>query len=139
MTNQPPPSGSNNTGKERIPRIPPERYELLGVLGSGGMGTVLKARHAQLNNLVAIKVLNLELLQDKSSLVRFETEARAGGQLSHPNLVAVFDFGYTIDGEPFFVMEYVEGNSLGSLVKKYGKCSNDDFIQIFGQALKALN
>ncbi len=134
-----PPSGGPSSGQERIPRIPPERYELLGILGSGGMGTVLKARHAQLNKLVAIKVLNLELLQDRSSLSRFETEAKAGGQLSHPNLVAVFDFGYTVEGEPFFVMEYVEGASLGDMVKKYGRCSNEDFIQVFGQALKALN
>lgn len=136
---QHPPSGGPPSGQERIPRIPPDRYELLGILGSGGMGTVLKARHAQLNKLVAIKVLNLELLQDRSSLSRFETEARAGGQLSHPNLVAVFDFGYTVEGEPFFVMEYVEGASLGDMVKKYGRCSNEDFIQVFGQALKALN
>lgn len=137
--NQQQPPGSNNSGNERVPRIPQDRYELLGVLGSGGMGTVLKARHAQLNKLVAIKVLNIELVRDKSSLSRFEIEAKAGGQLSHPNLVAVFDFGYTVDGEPFFVMEYVEGSSLGELVKKYGRCSNEDFIHIFGQALKALN
>lgn len=138
MSDQGPPGGGN-AGQARIPRIPQDRYALLGLLGSGGMGTVLKARHVQLNKLVAIKVLNLELLGNQSSLSRFETEARAGGQLSHPNLVAVFDFGYTIDGEPFFVMEYIEGASLSNLVKRCGKCSNADFIFIFGQALKALN
>ncbi len=138
MTNHPS-AGSNNPPNERVPSVPSDRYELMGLLGSGGMGTVLKARHAQLNKLVAIKVLNMELIQDRSSLSRFETEARAGGQLSHPNLVAVFDFGYTVDGEPFFVMEYVEGASLGQLVKKFGRCSNEDFIEVFGQALKALN
>jgi serine/threonine protein kinase len=103
------------------------------------MGTVLKATHVQLNKLVAIKVLNLELLRDSTSLSRFETEAKAGGQLSHPNLVAVFDFGYTSDGEPFFVMEYVEGFGLSDMVKRHGKCSNADFLFIFGQVLKALN
>lgn len=128
-----------NNGQKRLPKIPPERYEILGVLGSGGMGTVLKARHVQLNKLVAIKVLNMELIQDRTSFSRFEKEARAGGQLSHPNLVAVFDFGYTVDGEPYFVMEYVEGFSLAELVKRCGKCSSADFIYVFVQALKALN
>lgn len=123
----------------RFPRIPQDRYEIIGMLGSGGMGTVLKARHVQLNKFVAIKVLNMELIKDRTSLSRFETEARAGGQLSHPNLVAVFDFGYTIDGEPYFVMEYVEGFSLSELVKRSGRCGPSDFVFVFGQALKALN
>jgi serine/threonine protein kinase len=137
MNSQVPPRG--NAGAQRVPRIPEDRYALLGVLGVGGMGTVLKAQHVGLNKLVAIKVLNLELLGDGTSLKRFETEAKAGGQLSHPNLVAVFDFGYTVDGEPFFVMEYVEGFGLSELVKRCGKCSNSDFLFIFGQVLKALN
>ncbi len=130
---------SVNDGQPRIPRIPQDRYAVLGVLGSGGMGTVLKARHVQLNKLVAIKVLNMDLIQDRTSLSRFEKEARAGGQLSHPNLVAVFDFGYTVDGEPYFVMEYVDGFSLSELLKRSGKCTSSDFIFVFGQALKALN
>ncbi len=138
MYNQVPP-GSGNNGQPRFPRVPPERYSIIGELGSGGMGTVLKATHVQLNKPVAIKVLNMELIKDRTSLSRFETEAKAGGQLSHPNLVAVFDFGYTIDGEPFFVMEYVEGFSLSELVKRSGKCSSSDFVFVFGQALKALN
>jgi serine/threonine protein kinase len=133
------PPGGGNAGPQRIPRIPQERYALLGVLGAGGMGTVLKATHVQLNKPVAIKVLNLDLIGDRTSLSRFEMEAKAGGRLSHPNLVAVFDFGYTVDGEPFFVMEYVEGSSLADIVKRHGRCSNSDFIFVFGQALKALN
>lgn len=138
MNNQVPPSSGNN-GPPRLPRVPPDRYSIIGELGSGGMGTVLKATHVQLNKPVAIKVLNMELIKDRTSLSRFETEAKAGGQLAHPNLVAVFDFGYTIDGEPYFVMEYVEGFSLSELVKRSGKCSSSDFVFVFGQALKALN
>lgn len=133
------PTSSGNSGQPRFPRIPPDRYTVLGELGSGGMGTVLKATHVQLNKPVAIKVLNMELVKDRTSLSRFESEARAGGQLAHPNLVAVFDFGYTLDGEPYFVMEYVEGFSLAELVKRCGKCPSADFIFVFIQALKALN
>jgi|GEM_PF-7049635 len=133
------PSSSGNNGQPRFPRIPQDRYTVLGELGSGGMGTVLKATHVQLNKPVAIKVLNMELVKDRTSLSRFESEARAGGQLAHPNLVAVFDFGYTLDGEPYFVMEYVEGFSLSELVKRCGKCPSADFIFVFIQALKALN
>lgn len=130
---------SGNNGPPRLPRIPPDRYTILGELGSGGMGTVLKATHVHLNKPVAIKVLNMELVKDRTSLSRFESEAKAGGQLAHPNLVAVFDFGYTLDGEPYFVMEYVEGFSLAELVKRCGKCPSADFIFVFIQALKALN
>jgi serine/threonine protein kinase len=133
------PLSSGNNGQPRLPRIPPDRYTILGELGSGGMGTVLKATHVHLNKPVAIKVLNMELVKDRTSLSRFESEAKAGGQLAHPNLVAVFDFGYTLDGEPYFVMEYVEGFSLAELVKRCGKCPSADFIFVFIQALKALN
>lgn len=78
------PQGGGNAGQARIPRIPQDRYALMGLLGSGGMGTVLKARHVKLNKLVAIKVLNLELLGNQSSLSRLETEARAGASMRLP-------------------------------------------------------
>jgi len=87
------------------------RYEILELLGQGGMGTVIKARHARLHKLVAIKVLNAGLLNDENR-ARFEVEAKAGSKLSHPNLVSVFDYGFTQGNEPYLVMEYVEGQSL---------------------------
>lgn len=120
-----------------LPKIPKDRYSLIGVLGQGGMGIVVKARHAQLNKLVAIKVLNTVMMND-TSVKRFEIEAKAGSQLSHPNLIAVFDYGLTEDGKPYLVMEYVEGASLQDILISQGAPNKETFITIFEQIAKAL-
>ncbi|MBY0547420.1 MAG: serine/threonine-protein kinase [Candidatus Obscuribacterales bacterium] len=129
-----------NTGNnERMPQIPADRYTMIEKLGQGGMGMVVKATHAKLNKLVAIKVLNTNSQLDELSLRRFEVEAKAGGQLSHPNLVGVFDYGFTDDGAPYLVMEYVDGDSLQTYVEKHGPLSANLFITVFEQLLKALH
>ncbi len=114
------------------------RYEILEILGKGGMGVVLKARHAKLTKLVAIKVLDASLLVDDASRIRFEREAKAGSNLSHPNLVTVFDFGFGKDNEPYLVMEYVEGNSLSDLLSAQGTLTALEFLDTFIQASKAI-
>ncbi|MCA9818368.1 MAG: protein kinase, partial [Cyanobacteria bacterium HKST-UBA01] len=103
-----------------LPAVAPERYDVLALLGQGGMGLVLKGRHKQLNKLVAIKVLNTALSLDSVSLKRFDIEAKAGSQLAHPNLIAVFDYGVTTEGKPYLVMEYVEGESLQERIAQSG-------------------
>lgn len=123
--------------QERLPRIKQDRYKILSKLGHGGMGIVLKASHAQLDKLVAIKVLNANLLTDEGSIKRFEIEAKAGSKLSHPNLISVFDYGLTEDGQPYLVMEYVEGKSLDDLLD-LGVLDTSQFIKIFIQITKAL-
>lgn len=128
----------NTDHNERMPQIPADRYTIIAKLGQGGMGMVVKATHAKLNKLVAIKVLNTNSQLDELSRRRFEVEAKAGGQLSHPNLVGVFDYGITDDGAPFLVMEYVDGHSLQSYVEEYGPLSADLFINVFEQLLKGL-
>lgn len=128
-----------NTGNnERMPQIPADRYTIIAKLGQGGMGMVVKATHAKLNKLVAIKVLNTNSQLDELSIRRFEVEAKAGGQLSHPNLVGVFDYGITDDGAPFLVMEYVDGHSLQSYVEENGPLTANLFIDVFEQLLKGL-
>ncbi|MBX9667144.1 MAG: hypothetical protein K2X93_05970 [Candidatus Obscuribacterales bacterium] len=81
-------STQDNAGQNRTIG---DKYEVIEVLGQGGMGAVLKARHKQLSKIVAIKVLNPTLLADESSRARFELEAQAGSNLNHPNLIVVFD------------------------------------------------
>ena len=73
-------------------------YEILGQLGAGGMGEVYHARDAKLNREVAVKVLPAGLAQDAASLARFEREAQAVAALSHPNILAIHDFGVADDG-----------------------------------------
>jgi len=86
-------------------------YEIIAPLGAGGMGEVYRARDAKLNRDVAIKVLPERLAQDPASLARFEREAHAVAALSHPNILAIFDFG-TQAGTTYAVTELLEGSTL---------------------------
>ncbi len=121
-----------------LPVVAPERYEVLALLGQGGMGLVLKGRHKQLNKLVAIKILNTALSLDSISLKRFDIEAKAGSQLAHPNLIAVFDYGVTTEGKPYLVMEYLEGESLQERIAESGPIETEEFLRIFEQVARAL-
>jgi Tol biopolymer transport system component len=86
-------------------------YTIVGPLGAGGMGEVYRARDARLHREVAVKVLPASFAADSERLRRFEQEARATGQLNHPNIVAVYDIG-THDGTPYVVEELLEGDTL---------------------------
>ena len=86
-------------------------YEILGPIGAGGMGEVYRARDARLAREVAVKVLPASFVADPDRLRRFEQEARATGQLNHPNILAVYDTG-THDGTPYVVEELLEGVTL---------------------------
>src|SRR5262245_25650141 len=86
-------------------------YEIISPLGEGGMGEVYRARDAKLNRDVAIKVLPERLAQDPGALARFEREAQAVAALSHPNILAIFDFG-TERGISYAVTELLEGDTL---------------------------
>src|SRR5687767_12994434 len=87
------------------------RFEILGLLGAGGMGEVYRARDHQLSRDVAVKVLPAAFLADADRQRRFEQEARAAGGLNHPNILAVFDIGIE-QGSPYIVTELLEGETL---------------------------
>src|SRR5213594_881317 len=86
-------------------------YEILSLLGAGGMGEVYRARDSRLGREVAIKVLPAAFSQDADRLRRFEQEARAVGMLNHPNILVVHDIG-THEGAPYIVSELLEGKTL---------------------------
>ncbi|MGA7992153.1 MAG: protein kinase [Thermoanaerobaculia bacterium] len=92
-------------------------YEVLGELGSGGMGTVYRARDTRLGREVAVKVLREQLASDASAVARFEREARAVAALSHPNILAIHDFG--VEGDAFYaVTELLRGETLRSRLER---------------------
>ncbi len=104
------------TASSSLPIAPGTRidhYEILGWLGAGGMGVVYRARDPRLGREVAIKLISETLAADAGRMQRFEQEARAAGQLNHPNIVAVFDVGRHA-GAPYIVSELLEGESLRS-------------------------
>ncbi|HVJ27006.1 MAG TPA: protein kinase, partial [Vicinamibacterales bacterium] len=87
------------------------QYEIVAALGAGGMGEVYRARDTRLNRDVAIKVLPAHLAHDPTALARFEREAQAVAALSHPNILAIHDFG-TDHGVVFTVSELLDGDTL---------------------------
>ncbi len=94
-----------------------ERYHLLRLLGEGGMGLVFEAEHLGIGRRVAIKVLHDRVLDDDVAVERFRREARTTGGLGHPNIIAVSDFGVTIEGHHYMVMDLLEGESLGERIQ----------------------
>ena len=92
-------------------------YEILGLLGAGGMGEVYQARDPALKREVAIKVLPSFVSQDPSRLSRFEQEAQAAAALNHPNILAVYQFGI-FEGAPYLVSELLVGESLRDVLQR---------------------
>jgi serine/threonine-protein kinase len=97
-----------------------KRYRIIRLLGEGGMGSVHLAEHVGLNKRVAVKFLHLELAGQEDVVKRFDQEARVAASIRHKNIIEVYDVGLSADGDPFLVMEYLEGESLGSLMKRTG-------------------
>jgi hypothetical protein len=98
-----------------LPSVP--GYEVLSVLGQGGMGVVYKARQVALNRLTALKMIRSKRLADEGARARFRAEARAVAQLDHPNLVRVYEYG-EVTGQPYFALELVAGGSLADRCKE---------------------
>ncbi len=115
------------------------RYRLLELLGQGGMATIYRARDAQLERDVAVKVLRPEFGQDPDFVARFRDEARAAASLSHPNIVAVFDFGQDASGDQFIVMELVDGQDLASILRENGPLAPRQAARIGSDVAKALH
>ncbi|HAE81264.1 MAG TPA: serine/threonine-protein kinase, partial [Lachnoclostridium sp.] len=105
------------------------RYEILGLIGTGGMSEVYQAKCHVLNRLVGIKVLKEEYSRDANFVSKFKMEAQSAASLSHPNIVSVFD---VIDEENlhYIVMELIEGITLKSYIKKKGKLGIKEAIGI---------
>jgi serine/threonine-protein kinase len=113
------------------------RYELLDVVGRGGMGVVYRARDRVLERTVAVKVLPRDTAGDPALVARFEREARAAGALNNANIVAVFDTGREADTH-YIVMEYVAGRSLAQLVRKRERLHWDRAVEIAVEVARAL-
>ncbi|HEY9755603.1 MAG TPA: protein kinase [Oculatellaceae cyanobacterium] len=96
-----------------------ERYEFLEALGAGGMSTIYKARQRALNRMVAIKMMH-EHLMNELTMRRFQAEGKAASSLNHPNIVKVHDFGLTDTGQPYMVMDLVEGKALDRVIDELG-------------------
>jgi serine/threonine-protein kinase len=121
----------------KIGQIVKDRYEILEILGEGGMAFVYKARDTQLERFVAIKTLKPNYVNQETFVERFKREAKTAANLNHPNIVQIFDWG--IEDEPYFVMEYIEGNTLTSIIAKNRTISLSDILFIGAQVSNGLH
>jgi len=114
------------------------RYIIEAVIGQGGMGFVYAARHAIIDKRVAIKVLKKEHSQDASAVERFLVEAKAASKIGHQNIVDITDFGVLPDGHAYFVMEFLDGPTLGKMVHERGNIGPEEAIAITVQVARGL-
>ena len=114
------------------------RYEVLSVLGEGGMGIVYEIRHRALGKRFALKALRKDLSSDGEIAARFMQEARTAASVSHPGLVEITDFGQLPSGQPFFVMELLEGQSLAAMIRRGGPIPAARAVDIVRQIADAL-
>lgn len=114
------------------------RYRVERLVGEGGMGVVCLATHVELGQRVAIKVLAAGALGNEQAVARFEREARVSASLAHENVVRVFDFGRTEEGNPFLVMEFLEGEDLAVRIGRDGPLPVREALHLFAQACEGL-
>lgn len=114
-----------------------DRYEIVEVIGAGGMAVVYKAIDQRLNRFVAVKILRDELARDEEFRARFQIEAQAVAMLSHPNIVSVYDVSHTA-GVEYIVMELIEGVTLMQYMQKKGALSWKEAAHFSTQIAKAL-
>lgn len=125
------------TGENLVGKILGNRYEILQIIGTGGMATVYKARCRLLNRFVAVKVLKSEFKDDEAIVKKFNTESQAAASLSHNNIVSVFDVG-SENGISYIVMEYVDGITLKKYIAQNGSLPWDQACRFAGQIAMAL-
>jgi serine/threonine protein kinase/Tfp pilus assembly protein PilF len=121
-----------------VGKIVGDKYEVLEVIGGGGMGMIYKAKHILMKRIVAIKMMHPQYVSSSSNLKRFQQEAQAASSLSHPNILTVFDFGLTPAGAPFLVMDFLEGTNLAEILDQFGLLPSDRATNIFAQACAGL-
>ncbi len=114
-----------------------QRYEIVEILGQGGMGAVYKATDRELNRTVAIKVIRPDLARDRGIVDRFKQELLLAHQVTHRNVIRIYDLSEA-DGMKFITMEYVEGENLLTLLHEKKKFSAEEAVEIMQQVCRAL-
>ena len=113
------------------------RYQVLRVLGQGGMGAVYQARDQELDRIIALKIIRPELAANPSILARFKQELILSRNITHKNVVRIFDLGEA-EGTKFITMEYVEGEDLRGILRRMGKFHSKEAVVIIQQICRAL-
>src|SRR6202166_3423461 len=133
----PSPNAPYAQGEELVGTLLAERYEILELLGQGGMGAVYKARDTELERLVALKLIRADLAGNPEILRRFKQELILAREVTHRNVIRIFDLGQA-KGFKFITMEFVEGRDLRVVIREKGKLSLEETVRIVSQVCRAL-
>src|SRR5579859_5461013 len=114
------------------------KYEVMRLIGRGGMGSVWEGRHNSLGTRVAIKFIDPEYVESQEACARFVTEARAAATIQSKHAIQIFDHGVTDDGRPYIVMELLQGEPLDKRIDRLGRISLPETARILAQVCRAL-
>src|SRR5580704_5150375 len=115
------------------------KYQILGLIGRGGMGSVWEGRHSSLGTRVAIKFIDPEYVESQEACARFVTEARAAATIQSKHAIQIFDHGVTDDGRPYIVMELLVGEPLDKRIARLGSIPLLDTARMIRQVARALS
>src|ERR1022692_3565712 len=130
---------ANANGDGLLGTVLQDSFRLTRLIGQGGMGTVYEGTQLRLKKRVAVKLLARQLASDDEALARFRREAEVTSQLGHPHIVQVFDFGTAPSGEPYLVMEYLEGEDLEQRIRRMGRMRLPAAVSVVKQVASALS
>jgi serine/threonine protein kinase len=116
-----------------------DRYEIVSCLGQGGAGVVYRCHDRKSDRSFAIKVLSTARLQNTQAVLRFQQEAQIAARLNHPYVARLHDYGVTSDGQPYLVMDLINGSTLASKIASQGQLPVDETLHIFSWVCDALN
>ena len=128
------------TASENVPegRVFADKYLIEHLIGNGGVGAVFKAKHLFIDRPVALKLLHPELAENRLAMRNFQREAKSVAKLRHENIVGLHDFGISESGEPYLVMEYVDGTNLADILLKEPILPLDRVIKLSRQVCAGL-
>lgn len=132
------PSPSQDRVKALIGKIVGGRYEVVSLLGHGGMSTVYLVKQILMKKVMALKMMQAHLATNEKSMQRFQQEAMAASKLEHRNIISIHDFGITEEDDPYLVMDYLQGTTLSDEIQKQGRLSIERIVRIFTQVCDAL-
>jgi tetratricopeptide (TPR) repeat protein/predicted Ser/Thr protein kinase len=124
-------------GEQLVGTVLADRYEIISMLGEGGMGAVYKARDNELDRFVAIKLIRPDLANNPEILHRFKQELILAREVTHRNVIRIFDLGQA-RGVKYITMQFVEGRDLRAVLREKGKRSSEEAVQIISQVCRAL-
>jgi serine/threonine protein kinase len=129
---------SSSAVESLVGQVLDNQYEIISLIGQGGMSVVYKARHNMLRKIVAIKTMLPSLMVHPFAMQRFQQEAQAASNIVHTNVITIYNFGITPENQPYLVMDYLEGKSISELLAHHKVLSVSRATNIFLQVANAL-